>query len=278
MAKLSPSILPKDKEFLKLLRARPNHLLLHLDFSSLEPTITAEMSRDPMYMEIYSSGKPHDIYLFFAIKAGDPQAAAINAVYNVDNPTESSVSAAKKQFKSVRDKWKTNVLLSTYGGGSEKKRKKAMSSGMWWTKEEAKSMHNNYMAALSGLEEFSESIKQEWITNGGYFLNPLGRPVACAASKVKDLMNRSIQSGGHDCNLLFIGHINRLRKERGIRMYPWNVDLHDATIWEAHKDDMEAAKKAMEDSLVWLNEYLGGTIPLKGDVDVGESFYDFKKD
>ena len=110
--KVSISILPKDEQYLKCLRARTGHQLFHLDFASLEAVILAELSGDKLLHEIYASGKPHDIFLYMAIKSGDPKASEINAVYNIDNPTKESVAAAKKQFKDIRQKWKVIVYMS----------------------------------------------------------------------------------------------------------------------------------------------------------------------
>jgi hypothetical protein len=110
--KVSISILPKDEKYLKCLKARVGHQLFHLDFASLEAVILAELSGDKLLHEVYASGKCHDIFLYMAIKSGDPKATEINAIYNIDNPTKESVAAAKKQFKDVRQKWKVIVYMS----------------------------------------------------------------------------------------------------------------------------------------------------------------------
>jgi hypothetical protein len=277
MASLSPSILPKDKRFLSLLKARPGYVLIHSDISSLEPTVLAELSRDPLLMEVYNSGRAHDIYLFMAIKSGDRQAAAINAAYNVDNPTAESVAAAKKQFKDVRNAWKLITLMSAYGSGAEKKRKSAQTQDIWMTKEDAKFMHDAYQAALEGTSRFKEQLAGEWQANGGWIHNALGRPVGCPADKQKDLTSRCVQAGGHDITIKWIAIIDRLRKERAIPMYPWNVDIHDATIWEVREDYRDQGVELFKDSITILNQELGGTIPIKADPDVGQSFKDFKE-
>ena len=273
--KLSPQILPKDEKFLKLLGCDKDESLIHLDFASLEPTITAEVSKDPLMMEVYGSDKPHDIYLFMAIK-NDRRGAEINKVYNIDNPTGESVATTKKSFKPIRVQWKEQVLKDAYGGGAESVRRGLMQEGVWLSVAESRENHKNFQHSLEGRNQWKKQLEREWEANGGFIYNPLDIPVCCPSNMLKDLASRSIQSGGHYILLVFLLYINRLRKERKVAMRPWNPDLHDATIWTVKTGHEQAAKKVFEDALSLTNKLIDGTIPIAGDVDIGKTFADFK--
>jgi hypothetical protein len=56
--------------------------------------------------------------------------------------------------------------------------------------------------------------------------------------------------------MTFVAFINQLRKERGVEMYPYHYDNHDATVWEVPDAHVEAARAIYVDALVMANEWM----------------------
>ena len=269
--KLSPQILPKDKRFLSLLTGGATPLY-HLDFSSVEPTVLAETTKDPVLLDIYAGEYPHDLYLYFAIK-NSANGAAINKIYNIDSPTQESIDAAKKAFPIDRTISKVGFLSDSYGAGPESKRRGLMQEGIFLSFEQAKKDHDALQNTLKVSKEYQTTLESEWEDRGGYIVSPVNLPMCVADDKLKDCTSRNIQGSAHLILMVFIHNIHKLRAERNIIATPWDVDLHDATIWKSNDPRFE---QVMSDALVNTNEWLQGELPIKGEVDKGNSFYDFK--
>ena len=60
-------------------------------------------------------------------------------------------------------------------------------------------------------------------------------------------------------------------------MYPWLVDFHDQTTWEVEQGYEEEATKVFKQAYELLNSELNVEIPLKGDVELGDNLWLFKK-
>ena len=281
--KLNIQQLPKVGEYLDAFRARPGHKLTQLDFNAVEDVIMAELSGDPTFMEIYGSGKHHCGYLYFAIQE-DPQGPEIAKVYHPENPTEESVGKAKKQFKKVRGCWKVQKLMSNYSAGADKKRRKLMCQGIFIDKEEGVRYHKAYKEATKGIDAWQEKMENELVINGGYILNGLGRPQCIPLStdrnkdRRKDCKSRVCQSTGHDMLVIYTANMDKLRRERKVKMYPWSVNTHDETTWESPEAYADPAAQIHKDALDALNFILGGKIPIKGGVEVVDRMTEYKLD
>jgi len=169
------------------------------------------------------------------------------------------------------------IAHNSYGASAEKKRRAAMVEGIWMSKEEAKQAHDAYMKALSGVDAYTRALEEEWSRNGT-ILSVYGTPLECPPNLKKDLKSRCIQTSGHSMLMTLLVHIDEIRKERGVIMSPWDVDIHDATIWEAPLSEGDAPKLVIEEALRRLNAELNPTIPLSGSVDVVQNFWDIKKE
>ena len=56
--------IPKVEGYLDCLVARPEHVLIEMDYNSLEPTILAETSKDATYVKLYGDKNyPNDSYI-----------------------------------------------------------------------------------------------------------------------------------------------------------------------------------------------------------------------
>ena len=252
---------------------------VEMDISSLEPTVIAEMSEDPTYTEIYASGKPHDNYLYTAIRIMDWVSAKINAVYDIDNPTKESVSEAKRQFKPERNMAKPVVLAGTYRAGAKKIWNMLKLSGYKLPYSTVSEMHRKFWHEMfSVILAWEKQLLKEVEWNGRYILNGMGRPFVILKHKKKDVVNTNGQSTGH-C-VLDIDNLNfsRLVLERGLSDCRCIIeDWHDERVWWAPTlERAELLKKAMEDSLAMTNEQLSPRIPFKGGVEICKTFTEFK--
>lgn len=99
---LNPQQFPKVAEVLGTFVADAGQVLVDTDVNSLEPRVVATFSRDPTMLELFASGKPHDVYLYVAAALFPDKRAAIDAVYNLAVPTKDSVAKAKDTFKAER--------------------------------------------------------------------------------------------------------------------------------------------------------------------------------
>jgi DNA polymerase I-like protein with 3'-5' exonuclease and polymerase domains len=262
---------------MELFRAKPGHKLVDTDFTALEPKVLAYFSRDPTMIELYASGKLHDIYLYVAMFLFPDKQAAIAEVYRPDAPTKESIAACKAQFKRERGIAKPVVLGAGYGAGAWKIWQTLKLSGIKVSEAEAAEIHKRYWQLFSGIKSFERQLRAEREDRGGWILNGIGRPLAIPDHRVKDLVNAFVQSTGHDCLLKLIYYIKQLRDARGVPMVPWIVDMHDQTTWEVPEAAVPDAVQIFKDAYGLLNEELKADIPLSGNVDVADNLWQLKE-
>lgn len=277
---------PKHKSYLQAFKARPGYTLVEIDYTSVEDVILAEMSRDKTMLELYASGKPHDGYLYVAMQIFPKETAdKIAAVYYLDEArtllTKESVAKAKAMFPKERDTAKTVKLAKNYGAGAEKIMLTLFfKAGIKMQLEDVKELCDRFDAAFEGNARYMESLLEEWNERGGWIFNVVGRPMAVAASQKKDLGNRAIQGGAHDCLLFMLNSICRRVEEAGLEdiCWPWIEDFYDETIWECKTEYVPQLKAIFSDALAELNEWLGADklIPLTGEPEHGCSLARFK--
>ena len=267
--------LPKESTYLECFTARPGYKLIDTDFTSLENVVLAEHSRDPGMLELYASGKPHDAYLYVACFVFPD--SGIAEVYNPTNPTKESVAAAKEQFKKQRSICKVLVLSSNYGASARKVHSTLIQSGVSMSMEEVERIHKRYWQLFAGIKDYGKKLEREWKRRDGFIYNGLGKPCPIMEDKLKDIVNIDCQSTGVGLLHKLIVHINRMRKEQDIPMYPYIVDWHDQTIWEVKEGFEEQARDIYLEAYRLLNEELRPLIPLKGDVGIGTNLWEFKK-
>jgi DNA polymerase I-like protein with 3'-5' exonuclease and polymerase domains len=256
--------MPKTADFLYAWRARPGHKLIQADAEALEPTILAEFSRDKALWAIYGPGAPkNDVYLYVAAKI-EALGREIRKHYDPDKPTPEGIEAAKKFCKRDRSVAKLIHLASTYLAGPPKLLEILQLAGIETNLAAVRQMHRDYWRLFSGVVRFMEQLKDIWTANDGWIPTALGTPIAVADSLVKDINNRFCQTSGHQILQTWIYCVDKLRRQRGVVMYPWIVDLHDEQVWEAPDEFAEAAKQVLEDALAMVNAELQMEIQLKG--------------
>jgi DNA polymerase I-like protein with 3'-5' exonuclease and polymerase domains len=249
---------PKSGGFMAALSARPGNIWCSLDFASLENYVLAELSQDSSLLKLYGPGASpfQDAYLFNASQLPVIGPKILSSGYDPHNPTEESVARAKKECKRERSIGKTLTLASNYGAGAAKIQQNLNLDGIPITFTEAKAMQSAFWKIYSGIKEYEAYLLDELERHGGWVYNGIGRPICVYVDKKKDIINRVVQSTGHDILMYYIDIIDRLVIERDLIAYPAMLNTHDCTIWECAEEDGPELKQVFEDALHELNEWL----------------------
>lgn len=196
--------------------------------------------------------------------------------YDPDNPDSAAIGRIKKKHKTLRQICKVVVLSSQYGAGPKKIQQTLALSGIKKSFEEVREIHAAYWNLYSGIKEYQKFLEGQWARNGGWVLNGIGRPVCVHEDYLKDIVNRVVQSTGHD---VLIHSIPLLREEleaRGVN-FDWVIaDFHDQTTIEVDEQDAPLAVEAIRSMYKRLNDYLQPYVPIKGEPEIGHSLADFK--
>ena len=255
--------MPKVAEFLAALKARPGHKLVQADAEALEPVILAEFSQDRTLMKLYGpDAKQNDIYLYVGAQLPGI-GESIRRWYDPENPQPEGIAAAKEHCKKERAVAKIVVLAANYNAGPLKIQETMKFAGIDLSLTEVRAIHRAYWRLFAGVKRFEEKLRDMWTVREGWIPSILGTPICVDAEYVKDIVNRFCQTSGHQVLQLWISHIDRLRKERGVTMHPWLVDNHDESIWECPEEQADAAAQIMRDALDCTNAELGMGIPIK---------------
>lgn len=235
LAGFDPNILqvPRDsRECMEAFLPKPGWVLVGGDFTALEPCWTAFYSQDPSLLKIFRDGK------------GDTYLELVETIYGKGKAKlydENDIEKSKKALKDERDLCKTVHLAAQYGAW-----KKKLAHQLRWN-------INNYTLMiceriLLGYWRKFEKVLElrvklgDWFRKDGYIYNRFGRILRLPGSK--DILNRLIQSSGHDTVIYLNNKIDKLRKEVRAEMVPYIADYHDESIWQV-KGDRENIEKAL---------------------------------
>lgn len=270
--------MPKSRSFLECWSHRPGKKWVQMDFTALEQVVLAELSRDPALWKLYGpAAKKNDVYLFTGSQLpviGDRIKAA---GYDPNNPTPEGIASAKKQAKKERGIAKVITLASSYGAGPKKIQQTLQLEGIPISLEECQRIHGGYWQLYSGVKEYEQELLRQYNNNNGWVLNGIGRPLGIDFDKEKDIVNRVVQSTGHDILVLWLTIYSDLLNEAGIPWTPIIADLHDESIIEVDEGHAEQALRIMAiDAMQILNDGLRGRIPLKGEGQIADSLADIK--
>lgn len=280
LAGKSPNMqnLPKTRGTLSGFVSRPGHSFVDCDVNALEMVVTAELSQDRNLLALYGpTAKKNDIYLFYgSMMAGiGPKLTSLG--YDPYAPTAEAMDATKKAFKKERGIAKLLILSDNYGSGVKKKQKILSLNGVDMSLDEVQEMHTSLLEAKSGVTSYVTWLQDEWRANGGYVENGYGRPICVDEKYLKDILNRVVQSTGHDILQLYSRIAAELLNEAKLSWTPIVMDWHDESIIEVPDEQVETAKKIMEvDAYAELNRVLGGTCPLKGSAAVAKTLAGIK--
>lgn len=280
LAGKSPNLqqVPKTRGTLSGFVSRPGHSFVDCDVNALEMVVTAELSQDSNLLALYGpTAKKNDIYLFYgSMMAGiGPKLTSLG--YDPYNPVPEVMDATKKAFKKERSIAKLLILSDNYGSGVKKKQKILSLNGVDMSLDEVQDMHTSLLEAKSGVTSYVTWLQDEWRANGGWVENGYGRPICVDEKYLKDILNRVVQSTGHDILQLYARIAAELLTAANISWRPIVMDWHDESIIEVPDEQVEAAKKIMEkDAYAELNRVLGGTCPLKGSAAVAKTLAGIK--
>lgn len=256
---------PKSKAVMSLFGCHPGYTLVDLDFSALEPVVATEFSQDPNMMFIYGDGQPlNDIYLYVAAHTPGLKDKVLATGYNPRAPTKDTLAKAKKDCKAIRSIAKTVVLACQYGAGVDKILETLEADNIFLSREQVETIHKGYWELFREVKQFGYDLQRQWKKNGGYVLNGMGRPM-CVTDKYKhDILNRFIQSTGHDILVRYVRLYTQELTRRGIPWIPYVLDWHDASAVAVPDEHLEETKEVYLWGLDELNKQLNGTIKLKG--------------
>jgi DNA polymerase I-like protein with 3'-5' exonuclease and polymerase domains len=267
---------PKDEGYLQCWTPPPGHKLLILDFASLEPHVLAAASLDPTLMRIYGPQSTgwDCIYLSVGSQLGGRVESMIRAAgYDPLENTKESVAYAKKEAKDARQIAKVIHLAASYGARPRKIAQTLQLNGLDVTLDQAEDMFNRYWALFAKVKEYEQFLQAQWERNDGWILNPIGRPLAVAQDYIRDIVNRSIQSGGHDCFVLYLSLLSERLRTHGIHYRPYVWDLHDAVMLTVPEEQVAKTVHIMDhEAMDALNAMLGGKVRLKGDTNVVDNW------
>jgi DNA polymerase I-like protein with 3'-5' exonuclease and polymerase domains len=267
---------PKDRGYLSCWKASPGCKLVIFDIASLEPHVLALASGDPTLMRLYgpqSSGWDC-VYLSVGARLGGRVGDTIRAAgYDPIENTKESVSKAKKEAKDARQIAKVIHLAASYGASANKIRQTLSLQGIQISHTEAKEMFDRYWKLFAAVKEYEKFLLAQWERSGGWFINPIGRPMCVAQDYLKDIVNRAIQGAGHDCFVLFLHTVAETLKERKVNYAPYIWDIHDCVMLEVPEDQAEECKKLLDgEVLERLNYFLDGQVKLKGEANVVDNW------
>lgn len=270
--------MPKTKAMMDQFHARPGHVWVDLDFSALEPVVLTEFSQDENMMLIYGDGRPsNDIYLFVGAHIPGMGDKIRGVGYDPRNPSKEGLGRAKKECKHERSICKTVVLACQYGAGAKKVHQTLEEQNIFLDYWEVEKVHSGYWNLFAQVKDFERSLYFEWKRNKGYILNGMGRPMAVPERYNKDILNRFVQSTGHDILTMYIRILCDKVAAAGIPYKPIIIDFHDATTIEVPEEHGERTLQIFNEAMAELNSTLQGTIKLKGVPVIGRTLAEVKE-
>lgn len=228
---------PKSKGFLFLKAAwmrslchpKGDNFIVGIDYSSQEFLISALLSNDKNMIEAYRSG---DVYLYFAKLAG--------AV-----PWDGK----KKDYKEVRDLFKSTTLGLSYGMGKQSlARKLSADTGKEVSVKEAQDLINKFYEAYPDYKKFRANITREYgayrrlkLVDGWYMFGN--------NKNERSVTNFPIQGMG-GC---ILRRAVKLCQEAGLKvLFP----LHDAIYCESNKlSDIDIFYEKMKEAFVYCIDH-----------------------
>jgi DNA polymerase I-like protein with 3'-5' exonuclease and polymerase domains len=227
------------------------------DLTSVEPFFTAYFSDDPTLLKVYRDGLG-DIYLDLALDLF-PAEAALRELYD---PLTKPAEEVKARFKLFRQIAKLVHLASQYGAGGPKIALILTQNGIPTSADEGRRLHRLYWKKFRKVKDLEAGL-YELYRQDGFIKNLFGRIIRLPDMWCKDLLNRFIQSTGHDALMAWVFAVDRLATERGLDMVPYILDWHDATYWHCPPSQVEAAEAVLADALAVVNREYELPYPLK---------------
>lgn len=159
-----------------------------------------------------------------------------------------------------------NCLASDYGAGWRKIYRTARAEGFSVTEDEAKRLWQGQRDVHAAVyEQLAPALEAEWERNGGWVLGLMGQPTPVWGERLRDLVNRVVQRGGHDCHILFAGLVDARLTKIGMQHQWVVIDFHDQLIVQVPMDRCAEVEDEIRAAMADLNSGLAMTIQLKGE-------------
>lgn len=288
-----PALARKDKDFMSCFLPDPDHVFVSQDIVSLEPSITAEMSGDPMYRyaTLDGIGKApfynkagvlmiDDIYL---MSASVFPATADKLRDIVDNHTMPTGRTFCEQWiqdgidgtevckdyskKTVRNFAKIACLGIGYGMGWKKFQKTCEENGTIIDTRTAKATIKAYWDLFEGLKALRDTLSWQ-AKREGAIVNPFGYRITPEPHKAMNAYIQSSASGVLDVFNLYLFDNRPYIKFVAI--------IHDELIVQVHKNDLERFKADSKTAEQQLNGSLGWSVPIRFGFREANNFWDIK--
>jgi hypothetical protein len=170
------------------------------------------------------------------------------------------------------------VHNSSYGAGTGKLYEVLTLDGVGVTWDQVSAMRDSYWQLYRGVKDYESRLTTEWQDRNGWVYNGLKRPLSIQPDLVRDVLNRVIQSTGHDILMMYLYYINKLRNDLKVNFNFVICDYHDETIVECKEEDADKVINLFNSALLLTNEELNGTIRLRSKPKKVLNLYEAKGD
>lgn len=285
-----PAIARRDTEFVKNILTYKDHLMCSFDFVSLEPSVSAAWSNDPMYKYATCDGigkKPwvasdgtlmvDDLYLMFATQLNEQARDTIIKTFDKYNfwdqwldPDVDRESLSKhKDIKHLRQFAKTCDLGIERGMGKDLLHEKILAQGFKdVTLKECAAVIEKFWLFFEGLKALSDSLART-VKDKGYFVTmPFGFKVNCEPYKAYAMFTQAQASG--------VIEVLMYKVFNSIDYVQYHCLIHDEIIISIPKLKKDQLMVDIQMCLESLNNDLGWSVPMRLGHAIGLNFGECK--
>lgn len=269
----------KEPLLMKCILPDTGNVLVSIDLSAGEPTVTSEFSRDKNYIYATFEGvgktpfykddvlKIDDLYLTVA-SVSPVGRDEIKANFNyIQDMWLKDPEAVKSKLGKTRKLHKMGALGIGYSMGPKKMVRQFNDAGFKISLKEAQEFHKEYWDLFAGIKRLSDRLTKQ-VQIDGYLINPFGYRMTPDPRKA---FNYFIQSS-----------VSAIMHVFGMKLFaaaPWArliTVIHDEFIVEIPKDRVEEFRIAKELATASLNEDLKWSVDIRTGFVVGSNWYDAK--
>ncbi len=255
-----PVRLPLGRRLRKVFVSSEGQTLIDADYSQIELRVLAQMSEDENLIKAFSENI-------------DVHAMTASQVFDV--PLDEVSSLERSRAKEVN--FGIVYGMSDYG----------LSENLKITRKEAKNYIENYFGKYPNVKRYMDNVV-EFCKENGYVTTLLNRRRYIPEINHKNFnlrsfgertaMNTPIQGSAADIIKIAMLKVYQALKEAGLKS-KLILQVHDELIIDTHPDEVDQVKKLLKENMETAADDIvvgGFRIPLKVDMNVGESWYDTK--
>ncbi len=279
-----PALARRDLPFMKCWQARPGHVFISSDFSSLEPSITAHFSQDKYYKYATYDGigkEPYidsrgvlmidDVYLMTASVMPQFRASVLDFFSTPENRARWLVDAegckGTKELKGPRKQAKPCCLGFNYGMGPKKFVAMSYDAGVNISLKDAKIMYKAYWDLYADLRNLTKKL-ENFMGKYKSIVNPFGYRLNTAPFKAYNAFIQSSASGVVD--VFCLKFFSKMSDAKFVAL------IHDEVVYELPVDQVDMAREFTQECVASLNKDLGFTVPMRLGFVVAPTFAEIK--